>query len=72
MVAFDLLTCKNELNLRSKSKVQTIEIMKPIDFRCNGGDPLAAWRYWVRDGIVTGSNYTQHSGCKPYPFPPCE
>lgn len=39
---------------------------------CNGGDPMAAWRFWVSDGIVTGSNYTEHSGCRPYPFPPCE
>uniref|UniRef100_A0A0N5AM46 Pept_C1 domain-containing protein n=1 Tax=Syphacia muris TaxID=451379 RepID=A0A0N5AM46_9BILA len=41
-------------------------------FGCDGGDPLAAWRYWVSDGIVTGSNYTLKEGCKPYPFPPCE
>lgn len=41
-------------------------------FSCNGGDPMAAWKYWVRDGIVTGSNFTTHAGCKPYPFPPCE
>ncbi|VDM79770.1 unnamed protein product [Strongylus vulgaris] len=41
-------------------------------FRCNGGDPYAAWRYWTKTGIVTGSNYTTNAGCKPYPFPPCE
>ncbi|VDN23872.1 unnamed protein product [Gongylonema pulchrum] len=33
---------------------------------------MAAWRFWVTDGIVTGSNYSQHGGCRPYPFPPCE
>jgi len=33
---------------------------------------MAAWRYWVSDGIVTGSNYTMKHGCRPYPFPPCE
>jgi cathepsin B len=38
-------------------------------FGCNGGDPMAAWRYWVSDGIVTGSNYTEKHGCRPYPFP---
>uniref|UniRef100_A0A915Q7B8 Ras-GEF domain-containing protein n=1 Tax=Setaria digitata TaxID=48799 RepID=A0A915Q7B8_9BILA len=32
----------------------------------------SAWKYWVSNGIVTGSNYTTHSGCQPYPFPPCE
>lgn len=41
-------------------------------FGCNGGDPMAAWRFWVKDGIVTGSNYTMKQGCKPYPFPQCE
>lgn len=41
-------------------------------FGCNGGDPLAAWKFWVNDGIVTGSNFTAQQGCRPYPFPPCE
>ncbi|KAE9415342.1 hypothetical protein Angca_010209, partial [Angiostrongylus cantonensis] len=41
-------------------------------FGCDGGDPYAAWSYWVSNGIVTGSNYTSKSGCKPYPYPPCE
>ncbi|GMT31706.1 hypothetical protein PFISCL1PPCAC_23003, partial [Pristionchus fissidentatus] len=45
---------------------------KSCGFGCNGGDPLAAWKYWVKDGIVTGSDFTAHAGCKPYPFPPCE
>jgi cathepsin B len=39
---------------------------------CDGGEPLAAWEYWVKNGLVTGSNFTSHAGCKPYPFPPCE
>ena len=56
----------------SLSADDLLSCCKSCGFGCNGGDPLAAWRYWVRDGIVTGSNYTQHSGCKPYPFPPCE
>jgi len=41
-------------------------------FGCDGGEPLAAWQFWVSDGLVTGSNYTVHEGCRPYPFPPCE
>jgi len=41
-------------------------------FGCNGGEPLAAWEFFVEHGIVSGSNYTTHSGCQPYPFPPCE
>jgi cathepsin B len=31
-----------------------------------------AWKFWVSDGIVTGSNFTTQQGCRPYPFPPCE
>ncbi|KAJ1363731.1 hypothetical protein KIN20_023656 [Parelaphostrongylus tenuis] len=41
-------------------------------YGCEGGDPYQAWNYWVTNGIVTGSNYTTKSGCKPYPYPPCE
>jgi len=41
-------------------------------YGCDGGDPMAAWRFWVKKGIVTGTNFTQHEGCRPYPFPPCE
>uniref|UniRef100_A0AC34FJQ5 Peptidase C1A papain C-terminal domain-containing protein n=1 Tax=Panagrolaimus sp. ES5 TaxID=591445 RepID=A0AC34FJQ5_9BILA len=41
-------------------------------FGCNGGDPLAAWRFWVKDGIVTGTNKSLNAGCRPYPFETCE
>lgn len=41
-------------------------------YGCDGGEPLAAFQFWVSSGIVTGSNYTAKSGCRPYPFPPCE
>ncbi|CAP30146.2 Protein CBR-CPR-6 [Caenorhabditis briggsae] len=63
----------------SLSADDLLSCCRSCGFGCNGGDPLAAWRYWVKDGIVTGSNYTANSGCKfpiltfqPYPFPPCE
>jgi cathepsin B len=39
---------------------------------CDGGEPDAAWQYWVSTGIVTGSNYTAHAGCQPYEIPPCD
>ncbi|CAJ0935068.1 unnamed protein product, partial [Mesorhabditis belari] len=65
--------------IASKGKIQVslsaddlLSCCKRCGYGCNGGDPLAAWKYWVRDGIVTGSNYTAKQGCKPYPFPPCE
>jgi len=41
-------------------------------FGCNGGDPRAAWNFWIRTGLVTGGQYTTHDGCRPYPFAPCE
>uniref|UniRef100_A0A914MHN7 Peptidase C1A papain C-terminal domain-containing protein n=1 Tax=Meloidogyne incognita TaxID=6306 RepID=A0A914MHN7_MELIC len=37
---------------------------------CGGGDPYYAWKYTQTSGLVTGTNYTWNSGCKPYPFPP--
>lgn len=39
---------------------------------CQGGYPIEAWRHWVKKGFVTGGNYTERTGCKPYPFAPCE
>ncbi|GMT10913.1 hypothetical protein PFISCL1PPCAC_2210, partial [Pristionchus fissidentatus] len=39
---------------------------------CGGGNPLAAMKFYVSHGVVTGSNYEQHAGCMPYPFEPCE
>ncbi|CAJ0583831.1 unnamed protein product, partial [Mesorhabditis spiculigera] len=65
--------------IASKGRIQVslsaddlLSCCKSCGFGCNGGDPLSAWKYWVKDGIVTGSNYTAKQGCKPYPFPPCE
>lgn len=39
---------------------------------CNGGYPSMAWNYWVRKGLVTGSNYTEKAGCQPYKIAPCD
>ncbi|XP_069692870.1 cathepsin B-like isoform X2 [Periplaneta americana] len=39
---------------------------------CNGGDPAAAWDYWVSTGIVSGGPYGSHQGCQPYLIEPCE
>ncbi|OZC10896.1 papain family cysteine protease [Onchocerca flexuosa] len=65
--------------IMSKGKIQVtlsaddlLSCCKSCGFGCYGGNPMAAWKYWVSNGIVTGSNYTNHSGCRPYPFPPCE
>lgn len=41
-------------------------------FGCNGGIPENAWRYWAREGIVSGGPYGSNVGCRPYEIPPCE
>jgi cathepsin B len=41
-------------------------------FGCDGGDPASAWQFYVEQGIVTGSNYSGHSGCAPYSIPNCD
>ncbi|VDN04561.1 unnamed protein product [Thelazia callipaeda] len=65
--------------IASKGKLQVtlsaddlLSCCRSCGFGCYGGQPMEAWRYWVSHGIVTGSNYTLHGGCRPYPFPPCE
>lgn len=37
---------------------------------CDGGSPYYAWQYMKSTGVVTGTNYTWNTGCKPYPFAP--
>ncbi|GMS81276.1 hypothetical protein PENTCL1PPCAC_3451, partial [Pristionchus entomophagus] len=39
---------------------------------CDGGDPFKAVKWYMSHGVVTGSDYDAHAGCKPYPFPSCE
>uniref|UniRef100_A0A0N4UYS5 Pept_C1 domain-containing protein n=1 Tax=Enterobius vermicularis TaxID=51028 RepID=A0A0N4UYS5_ENTVE len=56
----------------SLSAADLLSCCKSCGFGCDGGDPMAAWKYWVKEGIVTGSNFSMNQGCKPYPFPPCE
>uniref|UniRef100_A0A7I5E595 Pept_C1 domain-containing protein n=1 Tax=Haemonchus contortus TaxID=6289 RepID=A0A7I5E595_HAECO len=38
---------------------------------CQGGWVLDAWRFFVDDGIVSGGNYNNKEGCRPYPYHPC-
>lgn len=65
------IASKGEIQV-SLSADDLLSCCKTCGFGCNGGDPLHAWKYWVKEGIVTGSNFTANTGCKPYPFPPCE
>ncbi|EFO97660.1 hypothetical protein CRE_16047 [Caenorhabditis remanei] len=38
---------------------------------CEGGYPIQAWKYWVKNGLVTGGSYESQFGCKPYSIAPC-
>lgn len=31
-------------------------------FRCNGGYPSSAWKFWTDDGLVSGGLYDSHVG----------
>ncbi|CAK5079422.1 unnamed protein product [Meloidogyne enterolobii] len=57
-------------NPRNQFSESDLMSCTPNTFGCSGGWPLYAWQYMQTNGIVTGSNYTQYTGCKPYPFPP--
>ena len=39
---------------------------------CHGGFPGAAWKYWTKNGIVSGGAYNSNQGCEPYEIEPCE
>ena len=41
--------------------------------RCNGlgGDSAFVWNYWAYVGFVSGGAWNSSSGCKPYPYFPC-
>ncbi|XP_067667061.1 cathepsin B-like [Haliotis asinina] len=41
-------------------------------FGCNGGFPAAAWKYYEKDGIVTGGQYGSKEGCQPYLLAKCD
>ncbi|XGW24109.1 hypothetical protein V3C99_005936 [Haemonchus contortus] len=38
---------------------------------CSGGFPIEAWRFFARNGSVTGGDYRATGCCRPYPFHPC-
>ncbi|KAK6059366.1 papain family cysteine protease, partial [Cooperia oncophora] len=40
-------------------------------YRCDGGWPIEAWRYFSSAGIVTGGNYKSKGCCRPYEIHPC-
>ena len=44
----------------------------PLFIRCNGGYPMAAWKYFDSDGVVTGGQYNTNEGCQPYSIAACD
>jgi len=41
---------------------------EPTSWGCDGGWEDAAFRYYVKNGLCTGSNFQLQLGCKPYPW----
>ncbi|KAI6212300.1 hypothetical protein M3Y94_00004500 [Aphelenchoides besseyi] len=39
---------------------------------CTGGYPHRVFEYAEKQGIVSGGNFTNSNGCKPYPFANCQ
>jgi len=39
---------------------------------CQGGYPIQAWLYWVRQGLPTGGDFGDTETCSPYLVEPCE
>lgn len=54
------------------SATDLLSCCRMCGFGCEGGDPRAAWNFWVKTGLVSGGTFTTHDGCRPYPFAPCE
>ncbi|KAK6059368.1 hypothetical protein COOONC_03005 [Cooperia oncophora] len=40
-------------------------------YRCSGGWPIEAWKYFIYAGLVTGGNYKSKGCCRPYEIHPC-
>lgn len=48
--------------------------LKCFSMGCNGGQPSGAWRYFTRDGIVSGGDFDdigKGDTCQPYTIPSC-
>lgn len=39
---------------------------------CNGGLLTKAWKYFQKNGIVSGGNYKSNGGCQAYTIPSCD
>jgi len=61
-------------NATIQTSISSLDLMACCSFcgyQCQGGYPDEAFYQFTQNGIVTGSNYTDDSLCKPYPIAPC-
>nr|CAD2161355.1 unnamed protein product [Meloidogyne enterolobii] len=54
----------------NQSSDEEILSCAPSTSVCNGGSPYYAWQYMKKSGVVSGSNFEQKTGCKPYSIDP--
>ncbi|PIO68316.1 papain family cysteine protease, partial [Teladorsagia circumcincta] len=40
-------------------------------FRCEGGYPIQAFKFFADEGVVTGGHYNTKGSCRPYEIHPC-
>lgn len=64
--------------IASKGKIQVeisvedlLSCCQECGYGCHGGNPPAAWQYWVEEGLVTGGEYGTNNSCRPYTIKDC-
>ncbi|EPB70854.1 papain family cysteine protease [Ancylostoma ceylanicum] len=65
--------CKVQIRCsRAVAELHFVEIYsRPVQLRCNGGQPSRVFGYAWRHGICTGGRYREKDACQPYAFYPC-
>jgi cathepsin B len=66
--AAEAMSDRNCIHLQKEIRLATDDLVAcclSCGSGCNGGYPAAAWKFWVRSGLVT-------EDCAPYPFPSCD
>jgi len=60
--------------LSTEDTLANCGFLKCFSMGCNGGQPGAAWKWFVSEGVVTGGDYDANGKgdtCAPYSFKPC-
>ena len=61
----------SSLLLPPKQTVACCGFLQCLSMGCGGGQPSAAWRWFTRTGVVTGSDFGDKATCQPYTLAPC-